>query len=315
MTDYIARRLLVAVFTLFVITFIVFLFIRLTPGDPIQTMLSSGKISPDLADDMRAYYKLDKPIYVQYGNYLWKLAHGDLGFSFTTRRPVVDSIAQVFPNTLQLTVAAVLVAFSIAIPLGILSSVHRNTPIDHLCRIVSMIGISMPNFWLGLLLLMWFGLRLNLLPMWGMGSLSDGLWDYVSHLILPAVTLGTALAGLLTRLTRSSFLDKISQDYVKTARAKGLKERVVLYKHVLRNAIIPVVSMGGLQFGALLGGSMIVETIFAWPGMGRLAINAIQKRDFPVLQGTTLVFAASLMVTLLLVDIINSFIDPAIRYD
>ena len=315
MIDYIARRILVALFTLLVITFIVFMFIRMTPGDPIQTMLASGKISPELADEMRSYYKLDKPLHIQYINYLKRLVRGDLGFSFTTRRPVIDSIAQVFPNTIQLTAAAVLVAFTVAIPLGIISAVHHNTPLDHLSRIISMIGISMPNFWLGLLLLLWFGLRLDLLPMWGMGKISKGLWDYVSHLILPSITLGTALAGLLTRLTRSSFLDKLTDDYVYTARAKGLKERVVLYKHVLRNAIIPVISMGGLQFGALLGGSMIVETIFAWPGMGRLAINAIQKRDFPVLQGTTLIFAASLMVTLLLVDIVNSIIDPAIRYD
>lgn len=315
MIQYITRRILIAFFTLLAITFIVFMFIRLTPGDPIQTMLASGKISPELAEEMRGYYNLDKPLHVQYVSYLRRLMNGNLGLSFTTRRPVLQRILQVFPNTIQLTAAAVFIALLIAIPLGIVSAVNRNTPIDHLCRIVSMIGISMPNFWLGLLLLMWFGLHWDILPMYGMGKLSEGLWNYLSHLILPAVTLGTAMAGLLTRLTRSSFLDKISDDYVKTARAKGLKERIVLYKHVLRNAIIPVVSMGGLQFGTLLGGSMIVETIFAWPGMGRLAINAIQKRDFPVLQGTTLIFAASLMVTLLLVDILIGIIDPTIRYD
>ena len=178
-----------------------------------------------------------------------------------------------------------------------------------------MIGVSMPNFWLGLMLLLWFGLRWKLLPIWGVGHLSEGLWDFVSHLILPSVTLGTGLAALLTRLTRASLLEVLSQDYIQTARAKGLRERIVLYKHALRNALIPVATTAGLQFGALLGGAVIVENIFSWPGLGRLTLQAIQKRDLPVVQSTTLVFAISFVVVTLLVDVLYVFIDPRIRYD
>jgi len=178
-----------------------------------------------------------------------------------------------------------------------------------------MIGVSMPNFWLGLLLILYFGLELKLLPVFGIGRLSNGLWDVISHLILPAVTLGTSMAGLLTRLTRSTLLDVLRVDYVRTARAKGLHETVVIFKHAFRNALIPIVTVAGLQFGALLGGSMIVETVFAWPGMGRLAVQAVQQRDYPVIQGTTLVFAALFMTVILLVDVLYVFIDPRIRYE
>ena len=315
MTSYIIRRVFIAVFVLVCISFIVFALVNLAPGDPLRIMLATERITPMLANRMREYYGLDKPWYIQYGIYINNLLHGNLGYSLTTRNLVSGAIARCFPNTIQLTLASMLVALAIAVPLGTISAVRRKSFLDYISLTGAMIGVSMPNFWLGLLLILYFGLQLKLLPIFGIGRLSNGLWDVIAHLILPAITLGTSMAGLLTRLTRSTLLDVLSLDYVRTARAKGLREAGVIYKHAFRNVLIPIVTVAGLQFGALLGGSMIVETIFAWPGMGRLAIQAIQQRDFPVIQGTTLVFAASFMLVILLVDILYVFIDPRIRYE
>lgn len=315
MTAYLIRRGVIALFTLFCISFIVYAIVSLAPGDPIQIMLATERITPELASRIRSYYGLDKPWYIQYGIYLNHLFHGDLGYSLTTRNAVGESIGRCLPNTVVLTIASMFVALAIAIPLGTISAVRRNSLLDYLSLTFAMIGVSMPNFWLGLLLILYFGLRWRLLPVFGIGSLSNGLWDVISHLILPAVTLGTSMAGLLTRLTRSTLLDVLRVDYVRTARAKGLHEAVVIFKHAFRNALIPIITVAGLQFGALLGGSMIVETVFAWPGMGRLAVQAVQDRDYPVIQGTTLVFAALFMMVTLLVDVVYVFIDPRIRYE
>jgi len=315
MVTYLTRRGVIALFTLFCISFIVFAIVSLAPGDPIQIMLATERITPELANRIRTYYGLDKPWYVQYGIYLNHLLHGHLGYSLTTRNAVAESIARCLPNTIILTIASMFVALAIAIPLGTISALKRNSLVDYASLTVAMIGVSMPNFWLGLLLILYFGLELKLLPVFGIGRLSNGLWDVISHLILPAVTLGTSMAGLLTRLTRSTLLDVLRVDYVRTARAKGLHETIVIFKHAFRNALIPIVTVAGLQFGALLGGSMIVETVFAWPGMGRLAVQAVQQRDYPVIQGTTLVFAALFMTVVLLVDVLYVFIDPRIRYE
>lgn len=315
MTSYIIRRVFIAVFVLCCISFIVFALISFAPGDPINIMLATEMITPTVANRMREYYGLDKPWYIQYGVYVNNLLHGNLGYSIVTRNPVSAGIIRAFPNTVQLTLASMLVALAIAVPLGTISAIRRNSFLDYISLTGAMIGVSMPNFWLGLLLILYFGLQLKLLPIFGIGRLSNGLWDVIAHLILPAITLGTSMAGLLTRLIRSTLLDVLSLGYVRTARAKGLREASVIYKHAFRNALIPIVTVAGLQFGSLLGGSMIVETIFAWPGMGRLAMQAIQRRDFPVIQGTTLVFAASFMLMLLLVDMLYLLIDPRIRYD
>ena len=315
MISYLIRRLLIAIPVLLGITFITFAIMSLTPGDPIKMMLATEKITADVADELTEYYGLDKPWYVQYGTYLNRLLHGDLGFSITSRTSVGRSIVQRLPNTMLLALSSMILALVIAIPVGIISATRRNTLPDYLSLTGAMIGVSMPNFWLGLMLLLWFGLRWKLLPIWGIGHWKDGLWDVVSHLILPSITLGTSLAAILTRLTRASLLEVLSQDFIQTARAKGLKERIVLYKHALRNALIPVATTAGLQFGALLGGAVIVENIFSWPGLGRLTLQAIQKRDLPVVQSTTLVFAVSFVLVTLLVDILYVFIDPRIRYD
>ena len=315
MISYLIRRLLIAIPVLLGITFITFAIMSLTPGDPIKMMLATEKITADVADELTEYYGLDKPWYVQYGTYLNRLLHGDLGFSITSRASVGRSIVQRLPNTMLLALSSMILALIIAIPVGIVSATRRNTLPDYLSLTGAMIGVSMPNFWLGLMLLLWFGLRWKLLPIWGVGHLSEGLWDVISHLILPSVTLGTSLAAILTRLTRASLLEVLSQDFIQTARAKGLRERIVLYKHALRNALIPVATTAGLQFGALLGGAVIVENIFSWPGLGRLTLQAIQKRDLPVVQSTTLVFAVSFVIVTLLVDVLYVFIDPRIRYD
>jgi peptide/nickel transport system permease protein len=315
MLSYIIRRLLIAIPVLLGITFITFAVLNLTPGDPIRMMVATEKITPDVAEKLTAYYGLDKPWYLQYAIYLGNLLRGDLGVSITSRTSIAASIAQRFPNTLLLAFSSMFLALLIAIPVGIISATRRNSIADYTALTAAMIGVSMPSYWLGLLLLLQFGLRWKLLPIWGIGHLSDGLWDFVSHLILPSITLGTGLAALLTRLTRASVLEVLSQDYIRTARAKGLEERYVLYKHALRNALIPVATTAGIQFGFLMGGAVIIESIFSWPGLGRLTIQAIQKRDLPVIQTATLIFAVSFVIVTLLVDILYVFIDPRIRYD
>jgi len=315
MLNYLARRILIAIPVLLGITFITFAVLNLTPGDPIRMMLATEQITPDVAGYLTSYYGLDQPWYAQYARYLGNLLRGDLGVSITSRSSIATSIAIRLPNTILLAFSSMFLALLIAIPVGIISATRRNSLADYASLTAAMIGVSMPSYWLGLLLLLLFGLRWRILPIWGIGHLSDGLWDFISHLILPSVTLGTSLAALLARLTRASVLEVLTQDYVRTARAKGLQERLVLYKHALRNALIPVVTTAGLQLGYLMGGAVIVESIFSWPGLGRLTIQAIQKRDLPVIQTATLIFAVMFVVVTLIVDILYVFVDPRIRYD
>ena len=311
---YLLRRLAASIPVLLGISFITFTLVTFAPGDAISLMLSNETANVDSIARLRAEMGLDKPWYQQYTEYMMGLLQGDLGTSISSRQPVLRQIVQRFPNTLLLTLSAMVVALIIAIPMGILSAARRNKPADFGAMFFSMLGVAMPNFWLGLILIIFFGLELGWLPIRGIGSLEDGLWDFVSHLILPAVTLGTALAAILTRLTRNAMLDVLSQDYVRTAKAKGLQARLVLYKHALRNAIIPVVTTAGLQFGGLLGGAVIIETIFSWPGLGLLSISAIEQRDLPMIQGSVLVFAVAFMLVTLLVDLLYGLIDPRIRY-
>ncbi|MCA9838908.1 MAG: ABC transporter permease [Trueperaceae bacterium] len=314
MFNYLVRRLLTNIPVLLGISFITFTLVTFAPGDAISLMLGSETVNAANVERLRLELGLDKPWYVQYANYMKGLFQGDLGTSITSQQPVAKQIFERFPNTLVLTLSAMLVALLIAIPAGILSAARRNRPEDYGAMFFSMLGVAMPNFWLGLILILFFGLELRWLPIRGMGSLDEGFWDVISHLILPAFTLGTALAAILTRLTRNAMLDVLAEDYVRTAKAKGLKERIVLYKHALRNAIIPVLTTAGLQFGGLLGGAVIIETIFSWPGLGLLSINAIRQRDLPMIQGSVLVFALCFMLVTLLVDVLYSAIDPRIRY-
>ena len=314
MIPYLLRRVATSIPVLLGISFITFALITFAPGDAISVMLSNETANAANLERLEDELGLNDPWYTQYFNYMAGLFQGDFGTSITSRQPVLGQIIQRFPNTLMLTFCAMLVALVIAIPVGTLSAARRNRPEDYGAMAFSMLGVAMPNFWLGLILILFFGLELRWLPIRGIGSLEDGLWDFVSHLILPAFTLGTALAAILTRLTRNAVLDVLSEDYVRTAKAKGLRGSIVLFKHALRNAVIPVVTTAGLQFGSLLGGAVVVETIFSWPGLGLLSITAIQQRDLPLIQGSVLVFALCFMVVNLLVDLLYSSIDPRIRY-
>lgn len=314
MLSYIARRLIIAIPVLFGISFITFALLTFAPGDAISLMLGSETVNVANVERLQRELGLDQPWYVQYKNYMLRLLQGDLGRSITSQQPVARQILERFPNTLLLTVSSMLLALLIAVPAGIISAARRNRPEDFGAMLFAMLGVAMPNFWLGLILIIVFGLELRWLPIRGIGDLNEGLWDFVSHLILPAVTLGTALAAILTRLTRNAMLDVLAEDYVRTARAKGARTPRILIKHALRNAIMPVVTTAGLQFGALLGGAIIVETIFSWPGLGLLSISAIRQRDLPTVQGSVLVFAVCFMVVTLLVDVLYGVINPRIRY-
>ena len=314
MARYVARRLLLTVPVLLGISFIVFAMVSLAPGDAINIMLGSETANPANVERLRRELGLDQPWYVQYVDYMQRLLHGDLGQSFTYRRPVAEQIRERFPNTLLLTAGACVFALAVALPLGTAAAARPNGVVDFLSRTVAMLGVSLPSFYLGLLLIIWFGLELRWFPIRGIGNWEEGLWPFLRHLVLPSVTLGSSLAGFLTRLTRSALLETLAADYIRTARAKGLTELRVLVRHGLRNALLPVVTAFGLQFGALLGGAVVVETIFSWPGMGLLAVTAIRQRDIPVIQGTVLVFAVSFVVVTLIVDLLYALIDPRIRY-
>lgn len=314
MFAYLIRRLIAMVPVLLGIAFITFALISFAPGDAIRLMLGSESANVENVERLRRELGLDLPWYEQFVRYLGGLAQGDLGTSITNRQPVADQIWQRFPNTLVLTAASLIVALLIAVPLGVLAAANHNRPADYAAMGFAMVGVAMPNFWLGLLLLILFGLELRWLPIRGIGSLDDGLWQWAKHLILPAVTLGTSLAALLTRLTRNTMLDVLGEDYVRTARSKGARTRTVLYRHALRNALLPIVTTAGLQFGALLGGAIIIETIFSWPGLGLLSINAIRQRDLPTMQGSVLVFAACFMLVTLITDLLYAAINPRIRY-
>ncbi|WP_299431761.1 nickel ABC transporter permease [uncultured Meiothermus sp.] len=306
MTTYILRRLLIVVPTLLGVLLAVFLMVRLAPGDPAQ-LLAGEFATPETLADIRERFGLDQPWYAQLGIYIVNVFQGDLGESVRTRQPVTHELANFFPNTLKLTLAAMLVALLIGIPAGIISAIRPGTAIDLLVMLGALIGVSMPVFWFGLMAILIFSVQLGWFPVAGTGT----IW----HLVLPAITLGTSTAAILARMTRSAMLEVLSQDYIRTARAKGLAGRVVVFKHAMRNALIPVVTITGLQFGGLLEGAVITETVFAWPGIGRLLVDSILARDYPVVQGAVLLIAVAFILINLVVDLLYGVIDPRIRYD
>ena len=270
-------------------------------------LLQDGNPSQEDLDEMRRLLDLDKPVPIQYANFLTKAVTGDFGRSFRYSTPALGLVLERMPATLQLTLAAMSVAVLIAFPLGIISAVSRGSFLDFSVRLVSLIGISMPNFWLGIILIIIFGVNLHWLPVSGSGGLK--------YLIMPSIALGSALAGTLTRLLRSSMLDVLSDDYIRTAHAKGLSGRMVLTRHALRNALIPVLTILGLQFGLLLGGAVIIENVFAWPGVGRLVVTSIGLRDYPVVQASVIVLALILLIVNLLVDFLYTVVDPRVTLD
>ncbi|MGQ0572376.1 MAG: nickel ABC transporter permease [Armatimonadota bacterium] len=305
MFDYLRRRLALSLLTVVGVSVGVFLMIHLVPGDPVTVMLSEFA-SPADQHALREELGLNKPLYVQYWRYATSALRGDLGRSVRSNRPVISEIAWRFPNTARLSLAALLLAVAIGGAVGVLSAVRRNTVFDHSAMVTVLVGLSMPSFWLGLMLMIVFAVRLEWVPVAGYEG-----WQY---LILPGITLAAAPAAVLARLTRSSMLEVLNQDYVRTARAKGLRRMTVVLKHALKNSLLPVVTVLGLQFGYLLGGAVITETVFAWPGIGRLVVDAILARDFPVVQGTVLMMALGFVMVNLVVDLLYVYLDPRVRF-
>lgn len=306
MQRYIARRLLQLVPVLLGVSILVFLMIHLVPGDPAQVMLQEYGSTQQVAV-LRHALGLDRPLAAQYGAFVWRLVRGDLGTSIRSGRPVAAEIAFRLPNTLRLTVASMAVAVGAGVLLGTLAALAHRRFLDYASMMVALAGISLPSFWFGLVLILVFSYYLRWVPPAGA--------DTPASLVLPAVTLGASAAAILARLTRSSLLEVLRQEFVRTARAKGLGEARLLARHALRNALIPVVSIAGLQFAGLLGGAVIVETVFGWPGIGRLAVDAIFNRDIPMIQGIVLVGAVMFVAVNLAVDLLYGCLDPRIRYE
>ncbi|MDI6825564.1 MAG: ABC transporter permease [Bacillota bacterium] len=333
MTSYVIRRLVAILPVLLGISIIVFLIMHLIPGDPVLVMLGE-KASPERAEELRRALGLYDPLHVQYGRFLLRALQGDLGRSIRTQEMVTREIAVRFPATLELTICALFLAVAAGVLFGVIAAVRQYSVWDNLSMVVAVAGVSMPVFWLGLMLIFLFGVALAWLPISGRLSvdvhlaritglhLLDALltrngaafWDALRHLVLPSVALGAIQMAIIARMTRSSMLEVIRQDYIRTARSKGLAERVVIYKHALKNALIPVVTVVGLTVGRLLGGAVLTETIFSWPGLGKFAVDAIYARDYPQVQGVVLLIAAGFVLVNLLVDVIYVFLDPRIRY-
>src|SRR5579871_6155128 len=303
------RRILVTLPVLWVVVSVVFLLIHLVPGDPIVQMLGEGATASDI-DALRHSYGLDAPLTQQYAHYWHGILHADLGQSLRLHDSVTHLILQRYPYTLALTLAALLIGIAISIPSGIWSALHRNRWQDRTAGVVSLVGLSFPNFALGPILILIFSIKLGLTPVSGAGTDAR---SFLTHLILPALTLGLGLAAILTRMVRTAMLEELNQDYIRTARAKGLTENAVVYRHALRNALVPVLTVIGLQFGSLLAGAIVTETIFSWPGIGRLTLSAISNRDYALVQGCILAVGLTYVAVNLLTDIAYTIANPRIR--
>lgn len=327
------KRLFLMVIVLFGILVLVFFIAKIIPADPVGALLG-GNAPPELVDELKHKLGLDKPLIIQFIDYIKGALRGDFGISLKTNRPVIEDIKEYFPATMELAIFAIIIAVGIGIPLGIFSAVKRNSFVDHFSRIFSILGVSMPVFWTGLLLLLLFYYKLGLLP--GSGRLElfiippepktgliildallegnwEAFWDGLKHIILPAFVLGYASSASIARMTRASVLDVLRQDFIRTAKAKGLPKRLVIYKHALKNALIPVVTLIGLRFGSLLEGAVLTETIFGWPGLGRYIVNALLVLDYPAIMGGTVFIALIYSLANLVVDITYAVLDPRMR--
>lgn len=313
MTAYIIRRLLVAIPTLLVVLTLVFLLVRVAPGDPATAVLGQ-QASREAIENLRAKMGLNKPLWRQYFEYLTGLVQGNLGKSLITRQPVGGQVLHALPFTLELTFTGVFLGSLFGIPLGILTAVHRNALLDYLGRIFSLAGLSIPAFYLGILLMMAFSIQLSWLPTVGGGSQKD-LLDLLYHLVLPGLTLGLIMTAYVTRMTRSSILNILNQDYVSTARSKGLKERVVIYKHILKNALVPILSVLGVYSIVLIGSSVMTEIVFSRPGLGKLMVMAMKQRDYLMLQSLLTVYAGLVVLINLMTDMSYGMVDPRVRYE
>lgn len=333
MRVYIIKRVLNVILMLFAVSIIIFLLIRLAPGDPART-LAGEHASAEMLEQMRKEWGLDKPIYEQYFIWFKHAIRGDFGRSILTHNSVLSELLYRFPSTLELSIFAMIFATSIGLFAGIISAVKRYSVFDYFTMLIALFGVSMPVFWLGIMLLILFGLKLDLFPIGGRLSvfysikpitglyLIDSLvslnfpafFDAVKHLILPSIALGTIPMAFIARITRSSMLDVMSRDYIRTARAKGLKEKSVIIKHALRNALIPIITASGTEFALLLGGAVLTETVFSWPGLGTYIVQAVNARDYPVVQGAVIFIAFIIAVVNLIVDLFYAVIDPRIHY-
>jgi len=315
MARYLVRRLLYFVPVIFLVTVVVFLITMLLPGDPALAFLGEANIHDKVAyEAMRKELGLDRPLPVQYVIWLGRALQGDLGRSVRTHEAVLDALLARLPVTIELAAVALLIALAIAIPVGIISATRPNTKVDSVATVMAVSGVALPEFFVGILLIYLFAVGLKLLPPSGYTPLSVGIWPNLKSIILPALSLGLALNAVTMRQVRASLLEVLQEEYVTVARAKGLPEGEVIRLHALKNAMIPVITVIGLQIGRLFGGTVVIETIFAYPGMGRLAADSIFFRDFPVLQGAVLVMALAVLACNLLTDLLYAYVDPRIRY-
>lgn len=327
MFQYTIRRLLQLMPVMLGVSIVVFLIMHLTPGDPVALMFGlDAAANPEVVENLRRELGLDKPLYAQYWRFLSNVLKGDFGRSITTNDKVVEEVATRLPATLELAISALILSVIVGVIAGILAAAYRNSVFDYMSTLGALFGASLPAFWFGLMLIYRFSVNAALLPVSGRGGAlipavraafygnTALLVRALRHMVLPSITLGLPSAAIVARLTRSSMLEVLSTDFVRTARAKGLAEKTVIYRHALRNALIPVVTMIGLQFGYLLGGAVITESVFAWPGVGRLVVLAIQQRDYPVVQGNVIIMAAIFVLINLGVDLMYGTLDPRVRY-
>lgn len=309
MAEFIARRSALAMLVMIGAALLSFLLLSLAPGNAAEAILSAERVDDPLLEEVEIFMErhgLNNSMLIRFGQWLHMLSRGNLGTSLRTGEPVALEFRARFPATLELAVASMLLAIFIALPLGVISAVKRNSVLDHAARFVALWGVCMPNFWLGLLLILFFGVRLGWLPTYGCGG--------IKHLILPALTLGTGMTAVLMRLQRASMLEVLNENYIRTARAKGLNEGLVIGKHAFRNTLIPVVTIIGMQLAHLLGGVVIVEQVFAWPGIGNFLVDAIHAKDYPVIQGFVLAIAFFFVFSNMVVDVLYALLDPRIRY-
>lgn len=315
MLRYLSRRLIGAVFVMWAVAMLVFFMMRIVPGDPFEAMLfDSG--DPAAAEELRKKFGLDQPAYIQYLKWQWNMLHGEFGFSiYGSHQPVGRLIAEALPRTLSLAALSFFLAMLIAVPAGIIAATRRNTGADYAVTIFAFIGLSMPEFWVAILLIIFFAANLHWLPAIGYVPLAKGFWPWFSHLILPAIAVGTGFSAIIARMIRSAMIEVLKTDYMRLARSKGLSQQVLTMYHAFPNALIPVVTVMGIAFALLMAGAVVVENVFAIKGLGRLLIQGILNRDYPLVQGTILVVSAIFVFSNLLVDLLYTIIDPRIRYE
>jgi peptide/nickel transport system permease protein len=314
MTQYIIRRLIQALFIIWGCATLVFFMLRMIPGDPVVQMLGP-EYTPEAAAALRTKLGLDQPLLVQYVRWMGNVLRGDLGGSIASGETVAEAIASGLPKTLSLAMLSFIIALSIALPAGIIAALKRNSAFDYIASVVAFVGVSMPSFWFGIILILIFAVHLQWLPAIGYSELTeDGFWPWLQRLILPSLAIGAAYSAILMRFVRAGLLEVLGSDYVRTARAKGVRERAVVLRHALRNALIPIVTVIGIQLALLLSGTVVVETVFSIRGIGRILVGAIFDRDYPIVQGVILLIAVIFVLANLIVDIVYTFLDPRIHY-